>query len=59
MAKKRSGTGYITCPVCDAEIPLSGDEKPGEEFGCPYCQSPFTIKKKKGEEDELSLEEDF
>lgn len=49
---------YLTCPMCDADVPLSEDEKAGEEVYCPYCQVPLKVKKKKGSE-ELFLEENF
>ncbi len=48
---------YLTCPICDCEIPLSGDEAPGEELICPYCQSPLRIR---GDDMEgPRLEEDY
>ncbi|HBR16839.1 MAG TPA: sulfonate ABC transporter [Deltaproteobacteria bacterium] len=49
---------YLTCPMCDADVPLSEDEKAGEEVYCPYCQVPLKVRKKKGSE-ELFLEENF
>lgn len=48
---------YLTCPLCDAEIPISGDERVGEEVYCTYCQAPLKFKKTK--EDEPYLQEDF
>lgn len=48
---------YLTCPMCDVEIPLAGDEKVGEQVYCPYCQTPLALRKTKA--DELYLEEDF
>jgi len=56
MAKQ--ATKYMTCPMCEAEIPLSGDEKIGEQIFCVYCQMPLKLKKNK-ETDEPYLEEDF
>jgi hypothetical protein len=29
---------YVECPVCDAEIELDEDVKPGEEIYCNYCK---------------------
>ena len=26
------------CPYCEADIPLDGDEKKGEEVYCSYCE---------------------
>ncbi len=43
--------------MCDAEVPLGGDERPGEQLCCPYCQTPLALRKSK--EEELYLEEDF
>jgi hypothetical protein len=43
--------------MCDTEIPMSGDERVGEEVYCPYCQCPLKLKKTK--KDELYLQEDF
>ncbi len=43
--------------MCDADVPLSGDENPGEQVFCPYCQTPLALRKSKT--DELYLEEDF
>ncbi|MBI5047527.1 MAG: hypothetical protein HZB80_00875 [Deltaproteobacteria bacterium] len=49
---------YLTCPMCDTDVPISGDERVVEEIFCPYCQTPLKTRKKKGTE-ELYLEEDF
>lgn len=51
----------LTCPVCQADIPLSGDEKPGDEIFCTYCGAPCRIAGHAGEEGnvELEAEEDF
>jgi hypothetical protein len=43
--------------MCDVEIPMSGDEREGDEVYCPYCESPLKLKKTK--EDETYLQEDF
>lgn len=48
---------YLTCPMCDVEVPMAGDEKVGEQVFCPYCQCPLSIRKSKN--DEVYLEEDF
>ncbi|MBI5344470.1 MAG: lysine biosynthesis protein LysW [Deltaproteobacteria bacterium] len=57
MPRKDSYAGYLTCPMCDAEVPLGGDEKVGEQVFCPYCNTPLALRKTKTEE--LFLEEDF
>lgn len=60
MANKTSLAQYLECPLCDVEIPMSGDESVGEQIACPYCQSPLLLKRRKEQEkDVLYLEEDF
>lgn len=49
----------LTCPVCQADMPLGGDERPGDEFFCACCGAPGIIAKKKDASDELEVEEDF
>jgi hypothetical protein len=46
------------CPVCDADLQLNGDERPGEEITCGYCGSPCRLVKK-AEDEVFSAEEDF
>jgi len=46
----------LSCPICDADVPLGGDEKPGEELYCAYCRAPLTLKGEKEEEWELEEE---
>jgi len=58
MPYSEAHTRYLECPMCDVEVPLSGDEKIGEQVFCPYCQCPLSLRKKK-KSDELYLEEDF
>jgi hypothetical protein len=48
----------LTCPICQADMPLGGDEKPGDEFFCSCCGAPGIIAKKDHSE-ELEVEEDF
>lgn len=57
MPLKASYSSYLTCPMCDVEVPMSGDESPGEQVFCPYCQTPLALRKTKT--DEYYLEEDF
>ena len=40
-----------SCPICNADVPMSGDERPGDVVYCAYCQAPLKVTK-------LSLEED-
>jgi len=48
----------LSCPVCSADFPLSGDEKPGEEVFCTYCGAPCKLMGTPTSED-CSLEEDY
>ena len=48
----------LTCPICQADMPMGGDERPGDEFYCACCGAPGLITKK-DDEDELEVEEDF
>jgi hypothetical protein len=50
-------TDEATCPICSADIPLSGDERAGEEVFCTVCSAPCVLK---GNDDEgFEAEEDF
>ncbi|MFQ5464457.1 MAG: hypothetical protein ACE5EI_00875 [Thermodesulfobacteriota bacterium] len=57
MPLKLAYSGYLTCPLCDAEVPLDGDEKSGDQVCCPYCESPLKLKRTRA--DEAFLVEDF
>jgi hypothetical protein len=46
----------LTCPICDADIPLDGDEMSGDLVVCSYCS--MTFKMLKNQED-WTLVEDF
>ena len=48
----------LNCPICSADVPLTGDEKIGEEVYCSFCRAPLTVKEGK-EDDEMLLEDDF
>ena len=50
----------LCCPICQADVPLNGDEKVGDEVFCTYCGAPSVIVTKKTMDDEeWDLEEDF
>jgi predicted amidophosphoribosyltransferase len=49
----------LCCPICQADIPLGGDEKPGDEVFCTYCGAPCVIRGKVDSADEWEAEEDF
>jgi DNA-directed RNA polymerase subunit RPC12/RpoP len=46
----------LECPICEADIPLDGEEKPGDLIFCSYCKVTFKILMKKGK---WILTEDF
>ncbi len=46
----------LECPFCDADIPLEGNEKPGDLVLCSYCNVTFKLLKKK---EKWILLEDF
>jgi len=48
----------LSCPICQAEIPLGGDERPGDEVHCYYCGAPCKIKGAP-DADDWEAEEDF
>jgi predicted amidophosphoribosyltransferase len=48
--------GDVTCPICSADIPLAGDEAPGDDLFCTVCGAPLRIKPS---EDDWEIEEDF
>jgi len=46
----------LECPICDADIPIEGDEKTGDIIVCSYCKVSFKMLRKK---DQWLLSEDF
>jgi len=46
----------LECPICDADIPLEGHEKPGDLVQCSYCKVTFKVIRTK---DKWILSEDF
>ena len=48
----------INCPICNADVPLAGDERRGEEVFCTVCSAPLKLKGDYGDPD-LEAEEDF
>ncbi len=38
------GIADLSCPICSADFPLSGEEKPGDEVFCAYCGAPCRLK---------------
>lgn len=44
MGRPLGAMSDLSCPICNADVPLTGDEKPGEEIYCPYCHAPLSLK---------------
>ncbi len=38
------GKHEAVCPICDADLPLAGDEHTGEEVYCTVCGAPCKLK---------------
>jgi len=47
-----------SCPICNADFPLRGDEKKGEEVYCSYCGAPCRLSLPALDE-ACEIEEDF
>ncbi len=47
----------LECPICNADVPLSGDERPGIEVFCAYCRTPLKLAGELESED-AELEDD-
>jgi len=48
----------LSCPVCDADFVLGGDEKPGDEIFCSFCGSPCRLSADPYDED-CEIEDDI
>jgi hypothetical protein len=46
----------LECTICDADIPLEGDEETGDLVVCSYCKVTLLMVKKK---EKWVLSEDF
>ncbi|MFQ5328412.1 MAG: hypothetical protein ACE5D4_00290 [Thermodesulfobacteriota bacterium] len=57
MAYQINASVYLPCPLCDVEIPLSGEEVVGQQIMCIYCECPLKLRKRK--DDTLYFAEDF
>jgi hypothetical protein len=53
------GRDELVCPICQADVPLGGDEKPGDEVACDYCKAPCIIRGEAEDSEAWELEEDF
>jgi len=47
----------VVCPVCSADVPLSGDEARAEEVFCTVCGATLTLTADASDED-CEAEED-
>jgi len=41
----------LVCPICNADLPIAGDEKSGDDVFCSSCGTPFTMKGSPDDED--------
>ncbi|MGD0914949.1 MAG: hypothetical protein ABSB22_00685 [Thermodesulfobacteriota bacterium] len=46
----------LECPICEASVPLEGDEKASDLIMCSYCKSTFKLLRTK---EGWILSEDF
>ncbi len=57
------GIADLSCPICNADFPLGGDEKTGDEIFCTYCGAPcrLLVSHRRGDDEEFEYEaeEDF
>ncbi len=51
------GLVELSCPICDADFALSGEEKAGEEVFCSFCGAPSRLTRDPYDE-ECEIEED-
>ncbi|MCJ7664190.1 MAG: hypothetical protein MUO24_08090 [Desulfobacterales bacterium] len=51
-------TKETTCPYCEAEIPLEGTEKEGDEVYCSYCQMRLKLESIDGKLEAIEEEEE-
>jgi hypothetical protein len=53
----------LSCPICSADLPLTGDEHVGDEIFCTFCGAPCRLmvkpKKTSDQADEYAAEEDY
>ena len=48
----------VVCPICSADVPLSGDEAKGEEVFCTVCGAPLKLTAPAADDD-AEAEEDM
>lgn len=47
-----------SCPICNADFPLNGDERAGQEVFCSYCGAPCRLTKA-ADDESCEVEEDL
>jgi hypothetical protein len=47
-----------SCPICNADFPLNGDEVAGDEVYCSYCGAPCRLTAA-ADDEACEVEEDF
>jgi hypothetical protein len=47
----------VSCPICNADVPMDGDEREGDVVYCAYCEAPLKVGSRGATE--IELEEDF
>ena len=56
---RRMAKRDLSCPICQADLPLEGDEKPGDEVICSFCGAPSRIQGKRDSEEWEAEEEEY
>ena len=51
--------GDLSCPICDADLLLAGDERVGDQVHCSFCGAQFLLRQKPERSDEWEVEEDY
>jgi hypothetical protein len=50
----------LACPICNADLPLAGDERLGENVFCTYCGAPsILVGKDPNDPSDWDVEEDL
>ena len=65
LARLKAGVGCddasrvrtVSCPICNADVPMDGDEREGDVVYCAYCEAPLKVGSRGATE--IELEEDF
>jgi uncharacterized Zn-finger protein len=52
------GKRETNCPYCEAEIPLEGNEKEGDEVYCSYCEMRLKLQRIDGQLEAIEEEEE-